>query len=241
MSQDDSGPLFARFIRFTEPGHFPFFLGALFLIFAYLYRALNLPQPTELMEIGRQLYDEYGLLALLSSSFIEGVFALGFYLPGSFVILLSVYLSPKTLSALATIAFVSVLGFLMAAGTNYWLGRYGFYQLLLWARQGKKIEEMQRWLDRSGLATILVTAVWPNSLAVATVCMGIAREGLLKTLVISGIGLIFWIPIWTTIAATVLPYVNIEDPNQHWYIFGAFVFWGVILIAMRQLQSRVKR
>lgn len=227
--------------QITRPGHLPFALGMAFLTFAFVYRSVDFPQPSELAEIGRSLYAEYGIIVLLIAAFIEGIFMVNFYFPGSFVILLAVFLSEKSPEALGAIVLWSVVGFLLATVINYVLGKYGFYRVVLWMGKKDTVKNMHKWLSKHGRWAIGLTAVHPNFLAIAVVCMGIAREGLLKTSAIVGVALIFWVSLWTIIIAAVVSKVNVEDPNQHWYIFGVFILWGLFLIAKRRIQQKKRK
>lgn len=236
-----TGDLMSSIRDITRPGDLPFLLGITFLIFAFVYRSIDLPQPAELAEIGRTLYFEYGIIVLLLAAFIEGIFMVNFYFPGSFVILLAVFLSDKSPESLAAIILLSVLGFLLATVINYGLGKYGFYRALLWMGKANIVERMQKWLDKRGRWAVGLTGVHPNLLAIAVVCMGIAGEGILKTSAIAAASLVFWVSLSIIVIAMVISQVNIEDPNQHWYIFGAFILWGLFLIGKKQIPRLIEK
>lgn len=70
-------------------------------------------------------------MVLFAAALLEGLFMVNIYLPGSFVIVLSVYLSDQSLSELAAIATVTWIAFLLASVINYLLGSTGGYRSLL--------------------------------------------------------------------------------------------------------------
>lgn len=224
-------------IIISRPGHLPFILGATFITFAFVYRFLGLPEPEEMAEIINFFYNTYGVQILFFAAFLEGIFMISFYFPGSFVILLAVFISDKSITDLSYIATLSFLGFVFSVAINYLLGKYGFYHALLWMGKRNTIESMQKWLDHKGRIAIFLSAFHPNFLAIAVVCMGISREGILRTGMSASLSLAFWVPLWTIVAAVLLSQVNIEDPNQHWYIFAAFVVWGVFLIIKAMVKN----
>lgn len=220
--------------RFTEPGHFPFALGIAFLAFAFAYRSLGLPSPDKLLPIAQAIYQQYGAIALFIAAFLEAVFFLGYYFPGSLVIVLAVLLSPKSPVALAMLGLTVGVGFLAAGVFNYWLGRYGFYRALLWMGKDGHVSRMRAWLERWGWAVLLLTAVHPNWLAISFVAMGISRERLAKTIAAASLGLLVWISIWTVVWTRFVSTINLADRNQHWYVFSVFVVWGIVLIGLHE-------
>jgi membrane protein DedA with SNARE-associated domain len=219
-----------NFYRYLKPGVVPLMLAFFFGIFTVCYKTLDFPPPTEMADIGRNLYNQYGIVTLLIAAFIEGIFMVNIYFPGSFVIVLAVFLSDKTFFPLAVIAIVSWVAFMFSGCFNYWVGKTGFYKILLYLGKKDTVLNMQKWMDRRGKKAVFFAAIHPNFLAVSQVCLGIAQEGIKKNIYFSAVGLSFWVPIWTVFFALVVKKVNLEDSNQAWYIVAFFLVWALFLI-----------
>ena len=79
---------------------------------------------------------------------------LSFYLPGSFVIVLAVIVSDKSIYSLTLLGASSWVGFTIANVCNYYLGRFGYFRVLLFLGKNKLIEDMKKWLDKNASKTL---------------------------------------------------------------------------------------
>ncbi|MCG8092941.1 MAG: VTT domain-containing protein [Candidatus Thiodiazotropha endolucinida] len=216
--------------RFFAPGMVPFLLAIAFSLFTIIYKIADFPPPSEMAEIAKRFYNEYGIFSLLVAAFVEGLFMVNIYFPGSFVILLAVFLSTKGLDELGAIALVSWVGFVLAGQLNYWMGRAGFYKVLLRLGKRDSVQNMQEWMGKRGSLAIFIAAIHPNFLAISQVCMGISNEGYRKNFLFSAGSLLFWVPFWTVVAAVTLKQIDLKDSNQAWYVVIIFLVWGLVLV-----------
>ena len=224
--------------RYLEPGMFQFTLAILFGAVGVLWAPLGLPDLAALTRTAQAYFEQYGLITLFVASFIESVFMISFYFPGSFVVVLAILVSDRSLSSLSIIVLIGWSAVLAATAINYWLGREGFYRFLLKFGSRQLVDRMQVWLNRNGPLTIFLSAFHPNFLAVGSICMGIAREGLLKTLGLSFIGIAFWIPVSVYVLGFVLPNPQEDTAFLYWFVVGFLVLWGSALVAKEKLKLR---
>lgn len=220
------------------PAVIPFALAIAFSIFITLYRIAGLPSPTDIAFSATSFYKLYGNTIILPSAYIEGIFMISLYFPGSFVILIGVFASDKTLISLAALGLTAWFGFMLAGITNYFLGKFGYYRLLLFLGRKDSIVNMQRWLSQHGKIAIFLSAFHPNFLSVALVCAGITRRNFIRTIVLAGVSQLFWIAFWIVVGTPILQNVNMEDPNQAWYLVLLLILWGFGLIARDRIKSR---
>ncbi len=213
-----------------SPGLLPFTWAALFGVFALAYRLLGLPNPAETVAFAERLFAEYGVYVLLVAAFVGRVVWISANFPGSFVIGVPVRVSDKSLTWLMTIGALSWLGFVASLPVNYYLGREGFYRSLLVLGRRDVIERMQHWLARRGRLAVFLSAFHPNILAVALVCMGIAREAVGRTLALAAASMIPWIALVLALLSAVSRRVDVGNQNQAWYFIGLLVAWGSVLV-----------
>jgi membrane protein DedA with SNARE-associated domain len=229
--------IYRKVYDFISPGIIPFLLAISLTLLILLDTILNLPSIPEMLVFFKELLIKYGLIVLILASFCEAFFMLNFYLPGSFVIVLSVLVSDKSFPSLAQVALFSWIGFVLANVINFYLGKLGYYKVLLFLGKKNTVENMKSWLSKNKNKAFFLSAIHPNFLAIAIVCAGIARSSFLQTISVSSLYLFFWIAIWLIIATPLLKEVSIEDPNQSWYIVSFFIIWGIINIGREQLKS----
>lgn len=217
-------------------GIIPFGVALLFSLFSLLYSLFDLPSPKELAILGKNLYDNYGLITLLLAALLEGVFMVNIYIPGSFVIVLSVFLSDKSVVQLVTISAIVWFGFFASSIFNYWLGATGFYKALLILGKRNTIEKMQAWIGKKGGKAIFLSSIHPNFQAITMVCIGIARHYFLNSMIKSALSLAFWVPIWTIIFSIILKKVDIEDSNGPLYVIVLLLFVSIASIIIEYIK-----
>jgi membrane protein DedA with SNARE-associated domain len=219
-----------KLYKFISPAIFQFSLCFLLILFSLLYRVLNLPSPQELTVTIVYWFTKYGLWLVFVAAFIEGVFIIGLYFPGSLAIALSIYTLGKTTPDLFYIGSLAFIGFLFSNIVNYYLGKFGYYKLLLLIGSKNTIIRMQQIMSKYGNRTFFITGALPNFFAITSVCAGISNLEFRKTLFLQVIALLFWITTWTIIGALIINQVNLQDNNQSYYIIGLIFLWGVYLI-----------
>lgn len=220
----------AKIKEFLMPGAFHFTLAALLGTARFLWEPAGLPRPETLVEVARMFFEQYGLIALFVAAFIESLFMVSFYFPGSFVVVLAILVSDRSFFSLAVIVLIGWASVLSATIVNYWLGKEGFYRLLLRLGSETVVERMQAWLDKRGHLALFLSAMHPNLLAIATICMGIARAGLRKTLLLSFVALLFWIPLQVYLLGFVLPNPLENTALLYAVVVAGLIIWGGFLV-----------
>lgn len=219
-----------KVLLFISPGIFPFSICLLLILFSVLYRIISLPTPEDLINIFRVLFESYGLWILFASAIVEGLFIIGLYFPGSLTIALSVLILGNTPLDLFLIGSISYVAFMLSNIMNYYIGKYGYYKLLLFISKKDTIDKMQKIMEKYGNRTFFITGVLPNFFAVTSVCAGISNLNIFKTLYLQATALLFWIFIWTLVGSLIVNHVNLNDENQSFYIIIIFFLWGVYLV-----------
>jgi membrane protein DedA with SNARE-associated domain len=223
--------------EYLAPGAFHFTLAVFFTIMVFVREPLGMPGVDAVAGVAKGFFERYGLIALYISAVIESLFMISFYFPGSLVVVVAILVSDRSIPALGAIVLIGWASVLTATVINYWLGKEGFYRLLLHLGSEKSVIEMQAWLEKRGRWAIFFSGVHPNILAITNICMGIARAGLLKTLALSFIAIAFWIPVQVYILGFVLPDPKESTALLQWIIVAGLVAWGVR--AVRKKHSEV--
>jgi membrane protein DedA with SNARE-associated domain len=229
---------YKKFNNFIAPAVFPFSLCFFLLLFAALYRILNLPSPTELIIILEKLFSSYGFWIVFFCALIEGIFIIGLYFPGSLAIAISVLILGKTPLDLFFIGIISYFAFMISNILNYYLGKYGYYRLLLFIGKKDTIDKMQKVMGKYGNRTFYITGALPNFFAVTSVCAGISNLSIYRTLYLQATALFFWIFVWVIVGSLIVNHINLQDENQSFYIIIMVFLWGVYLIIKDYIKKK---
>jgi membrane protein DedA with SNARE-associated domain len=234
-------PRLANAIRATI---FPLFIGITFLVFSFFYYSLGLPDPAELQAMLASFFEDYGLVAVFLAAFVEAFFVLSFYLPGSLVIVLAVLASDGSIAELSTLALAVGLGALAGILSDYFVGRWGLH--VLFARFGgtQSLKRAEAWQARWGGWSMLLLGFHPNFLSLVSTHAGISRVPFAKVAVLSMLSLLIWTPIAVFLISLLVDQVSATSDGQHWYVFGAFLFWAFVAFCLvyfreaEEIQSR---
>jgi HAD superfamily phosphoserine phosphatase-like hydrolase len=199
-------------------------------VLSLLWQLLGLPPQEQLIEMARGYFDKYGLVTIFFASIIEGALLAGWYVPGGLVIFLGVILSHTPEQAMLSV-LATIIGFLIAYKINFFVGKYGWYKVLLKLGVKSSLEKAERDFNKHGWKTIYFSYWEPNLASLVSTAAGIARASFQKFYFHSIIATVFWAVFWGSMA----------------YAFGeqileylGFVFFGVMIIWIIYLVTRKK-
>lgn len=137
-----------------------------YLIVLAFWQIGILPSPAGIINFLESLYNSYGLIGLFIASFLEGIVYIGLYFPGTFIVLLAVFLSDGKFSSLLNISLVVAMALTVTSIINYIIGR-----------SIKTNENIDRTFKKKGL---LLSMILPIFLAFYFFNSGIKRHSPLK-------------------------------------------------------------
>src|SRR2546421_9135736 len=136
---------------------FPLAVLAVFGLLYAIWLALDLP-PEETMIAAAKFYlDRDGVVIVLVSAYLEGLLLIGWYFPGTLVIILALVFAGPDPARTAQVAAVAGTGLFSAYVTNFFAGKYGWYRLLLAFGLSEPLANAQRRLTKYGLSANLPT------------------------------------------------------------------------------------
>lgn len=152
--------------------------------------------PEEIVSKLAGWYGQYGYWVVFISALIEGMFVINLYFPGSTAILLGGALaSQNELSAIILVLLI-ILGFFISYIFNYFIGKFGLYQLLLRFGYGEAIEGTKESLITKGPKMMLVSFFHPNVGSVVATGAGIINMPFRQFATWCLVSLIIWDTIW---------------------------------------------
>ena len=196
-----------------------------------------MPPQNEIIEIAKEYFNTYGIWIVLISAFIEGTLLLGLYYPGSIVIVLGVILSNGDIKMVFLVVLVASLGIFTAYIVDYFLGKYGWYKLLVKFGLKDQIESAKNKLEKYELRVIFLSYWHPNFAAVISTAAGILKLSFRRFVIHSALILLAWNVLWGSIAyffgEVALRIIGFR------FVFVIAVFWiGYVLFFEKQQNKK---
>ena len=175
---------------------FPLSLLSVALVLVFSWKLLGLPPEEQLIEVAYVYFEKYGLITVFVSALLEGMLLVGIYYPGSLVIFLGVIFSiGNTVLAVETVATV-ITALFIGYSINYFLGKYGWYRLLLIFCLKKPIEEAQARVTTYGARAIYLSFWHPNIGAFTATAAGILQFPFRTFFIHAFIATVLWNSFW---------------------------------------------
>ena len=178
---------------------FPLAVLAVFGLLYAIWLALDLP-PEETMIAAAKFYlDRYGVVIVLISAYLEGLLLIGWYFPGTLVIILALVFAAPDPARTAQVAAVAGTGLFSAYVTNFFAGKYGWYRLLLAFGLREPLENAQRRLTKYGLSAIFTTYWQANLASCISTAAGILQFPVGRFIAFSLIAEGLWVTFWASL------------------------------------------
>lgn len=171
-------------VNFLRPGAPILVVGAFAVGLAVAGRTGWVPPPQEIAGILGGWLAEKGLWFVLIAYFVEGLFVISLYLPGSFV-LFSAALAVHSAADVMKLWLVAQAAAALSLLLDYFLGRFGLHMPLVRLWGASRHASAADMLARHGPALFFVAGFHINWLAILTTLSGSGRVGLVRTLALA--------------------------------------------------------
>jgi len=171
------------------------FLLVFFSLWAF-WHLLKLPTNDEFIALVQTYFDIYGLWFIFLSAIVEGLLLIGCYYPGSVVIFLGVIFAGKEIIKVVEVVSLISFGFFIAQVFNFFVGKYGWYKILLKCGLRKPLERAQQHLAKYGTKAIIFSYWQPNLAAFTSTAAGILQLPTKKFLMYSLGSIMVWNIFW---------------------------------------------
>jgi len=178
----------------------PLFALAAVAMFYAVWMLLDLPPRDDVVELARQYFEKYGLITILIAAIIEGALFVGWYFPGSLVIVVGAVFAGKDLGQLFEVFLATTIGFWIAFTFNFFVGKYGWYKLLTALGFREALEKAQAQLVHYGPRAIFFTYFHPNLAALTATAAGILQMPFRTFALYTIAATLLWDTFWTTAA-----------------------------------------
>lgn len=205
----------------------PFLFLACYIALIFFIRG-KIPDTETLIGLLTGLYETIGYPLITLGAVAEATFLLGFYVPGSTVVLLGAALSKTGVVAFPLVYVLGTLGLLGGFIINYFLGRYGWYHVIKGFGLEKGIEEAKQKIERYDVWAIMLGYFFPGSASFLSTAAGVLKMPFQKFLMASLVAQGFWSLLWGSLAYFFgLPLVEFILKN---FVFVILAIGAVFLI-----------
>lgn len=221
---------------FLRPGAPVFAIGASLLVLNAAGPLLGLPSPAEFIALVTPLFQRFGLWAVAACYFVESLFVLSFYWPGSFIVFLAVATSHGDLASLVAIWIVINIAATLALALDVAIGHAGLHKLALrfWSRrQFARLVDLAR---RYGAFALFVTGFHVNWLSMTTVAFASlrSRSPALVLMAAATSHALWSVPLLVLFSAAS---PALSTPATSWVIVALFFGLGVFVCLLKSCQA----
>lgn len=218
-------------------------LGLVVLLSLYVAWVLfDLPPREETIAIITEYFARYGFWVVLIGSFLEALLLIGWYFPGSLIIFLAVILAPTPWDAVIAVVLVTI-GLYSGYIVNFFLGKYGWYRLLLMFGIRESLQEAQEKLSKYGIRAIFLSYWNPGLASFTATAAGVLQYNFFRFLIFSLIAVSVWNIFWGTLVYSLGERALDTILTWPFIIFTIFVWIGVryvdnLMSAKRNLKKQ---
>jgi membrane protein DedA with SNARE-associated domain len=177
----------------------PLAVLAVFGLLYLIWLALDLPPEDTMVRIAKGYLDRHGVLIVFIAAYLEGLLLIGWYFPGTLVIILALVLAGPDPVRVAQVAATAGIGLFAAYVTNFYAGKYGWYRLLLAFGLREPLENAQRRLNKYGLSAIFTTYWQANLASCISTAAGILQFPAARFVAYSFVAEALWVTFWATL------------------------------------------
>jgi len=180
----------------------PLFALAAVAVFYLFWNLFSLPSQEEVIRLAEDYFEKYGLITVFVCAIIEAVLFIGWYFPGSLVIVLGVVFAGRDFPQLLSVFAVTTLGFFVAYTFNYFAGKYGWYRLLRVLGFGGPLKKAQTHLTAYGPRAIFLTFWHPNFGGLTATAAGVLHMPFQTFFIYMVVATTMWDVFWTIVGFT---------------------------------------
>lgn len=200
------------------------------VILAYFYYTDSPISANRFLILVENWYVRYGYVTVFLAAFVEGLFPLNIYIPGSTSIVLGVVFAQRTGLSLPWFTALIILGFFLAYCVNYMTGRYGLHRLIERLGYGEVIKETEERLKKHGPKLLFGALVHSNLASITTTGAGIIRMPIYQFLSWTLAAVIIWDTLW--VLGLMVVGEQLVNAASSWYALPILIIWGLIALVI---------
>lgn len=213
----------------------PLLVLCTFGLLLFAYKFFDLPSKGEIITKAQDYYSRHGYITVFIGAAIEGLLFVNWYFPGSVIVITGVVFARSIgLNVVGVVGLIS-LGFFITSLFNYFLGRYGWYHVLVRFGLGEPLENIKSKVQHRGLILLFATYFHPNIGALVATSAGILKLDFKKFALYSFLATVLWNSIWGTVVYLSGPFIlNLLGP----WLTGSVLVLGTAYYSYKRYKEK---
>lgn len=180
----------------------PVFFIILFFGVKYGWTFFGLPTQDEMVATVQNYILLYGVITIFVASLLESMLFVGWYFPGSLVIFLGVSATTgNPILGFKTVLAVC-LGMMTGYSINYFLGKYGWYKVLIKFGFKEELIKIEKMLEDKGVFATFFLYIMPGMGCLLSTAFGVLKTNFLKFFAFTASMVFFWNTLWGILVYT---------------------------------------
>lgn len=177
-------------------------VAVVFIIYSLtlVYLRRHVPEAPIIVTQIEAFYGKYGYDMIFLGALLEGTFMVGFYVPGSFVVLLGAVLARTGIVSFPLVIFFGTLGLIIGYVINYLLGRFGWFHVVHGVGLGKSLKAAENTIIKHQNNALFWGYMMPSSASFLSTAAGILKVDFKKFFIQSVVTQLFWSLLWGGLA-----------------------------------------
>lgn len=181
------------------------------------------------------LYGKYGVLIIFVSGIAEAIFLLNMFIPGSIVILLGAVLASRGVITLPEVIIAGTVGLLIGYSFDWFVGRFGWYELISKTRVFKMVEAVEKRLKNQESFIIFLSGFNPNGLAIVSIAAGIIKSDYRNFIKKVALTQLAWSTFWGSLFF-IFGIVMLK--NVYWVVLVAIIIISITYFIKNKLELK---
>lgn len=205
----------------------PLLIFGFYLGFTIIIRN-KIPDTLTFINQIKELYGAYGYSLVFFGALLEALLFIGFYIPGSTVVLLGAALAKTGVVSYPLVFILGILGLLLGNIINYFLGKHGWYRIFISFGFQKGIDIAKEKLKKHEKKAIFFGFIFPGSASFISTACGILGMSFRIFVLYSFLSLVFWSMVWGNLAYF-FGFIAIQLLMKYFGIFllMVLIIWGI--------------
>ncbi len=192
----------------------------------------HIPNAPSIVSKIEMLYGSYGYELIFLGALLEGTFMVGFYVPGSFIVLLGAALARRGVVSFPLVILFGTFGLTAGYLVSYLLGRFGWFRIIEGFGLDKNIKDAEKKLLKHQDKALFFCYMMPSTASFLSTAAGILKIDL-KKFILKSLGMqLFWSLLWGGLAYT----FGMRFVEAFIAYFGFIALAGFLLVVVKKLR-----
>jgi membrane protein DedA with SNARE-associated domain len=172
------------------------FVSILFFGFRAMWGYFDLPSMAMLVDILQDLFLQYGLIIVFVAAFLESLFLIGNYFPGTLILAFSIATTSHSLYHAVAMSIVIATAMLCGYSLDYLLGKYAGEKMIKKFNLEKEIQSYKVKIEENSIWSFFTLYVLPGFGSLFSVSAGAMKISYSKYMSFLMPTVLFWNVVW---------------------------------------------